>query len=163
MASAADSRAIFEKQVRQRLDGKLKNKNFNLNVFERDILKKNLSLLFKKYIESDKEKLTQQNVRSLVQNLKIASILRLPISDLFIDKLLEDQIIGLEDVVHTKEFHGPELIPQQYFIFIKEKLGDENQIEYKNDKSVLVTFLGDTVVGFRFSDGTHWGIKPIKR
>ena len=167
MEQKLDLEGKFKQQVVGRLGLKLQEKKFSLSCFERDFIKsKFISLeksLKKSLAEDERKSDLEDDTKSefIKVNLILASRFHLstPAIEYVLEKVLEKKIT-FDRITFTKNFYTPELIPQQFFLFIKEKLGEADPIEDRRDQQVSVTFLTNNVVGFRFQDCTHYGFIP---
>ena len=161
MEQKLDLEGKFKKQVVGRLGLKLQEKKFSLSCFERDFIKDKFISLEKSLKKSLADLEDDTKSEFIKVNLILASRFHLstPAIEYVLEKVLEKKIT-FDRITFTKNFYTPELIPQQFFLFIKEKLGEADPIEDRRDQQVSVTFLTNNVVGFRFQDGTHYGFSP---
>ena len=161
MEQKLDLEGKFKKQVVGRLGLKLQEKKFSLSCFERDFIKDKFISLEKSLKKSLADLEDDTKSEFIKVNLILASRFHLstPAIEFVLEKVLEKKIT-FDRITFTKNFYTPELIPQQFFLFIKEKLGEADPIEDRRDQQVSVTFLTNNVVGFRFQDGTHYGFSP---
>jgi len=96
----------------------------------------------------------KKELREVIKMVQMCSMFH--ISNQKIDQLVLYLLTFVDpsQLVYEKVYRTPEVIPQQYFLQIKNNT--DRIIGEMYNQSVTVMFLADQVVGFRFEDGTSW-------
>jgi hypothetical protein len=103
-----------------------------------------------------KPKPIQDDMDRVIEMVQMCSMFH--ITSTKIDQLVLylSSVVDPMQLVFRKVYRTPEIIPQQYFLQIKENL--DRLIGEMYNQSVTVLFLTDQVVGFLFEDGTQWSV-----
>lgn len=72
-------------------------------------------------------------------------------------------IENLYDIAHRRSYYSPELVPQQFFHFIKEK-AEEMGIVIGDYHSCLIEvhYLADSVIGFYIHNNNNPSLSPVE-